>query len=266
MKRSALVLALAGALVLAAPAAAKELTQAQLCGPAACETVTDRDTLRALPMGGENVGTPPPASRFYVMRLTVREGDSGPTHTWQVYYVPSADMLAVRDEYGTIDWLPIYGDAIPLMKRLTRGLEPFPRPQLSRVTIGGEQVSGDASTYLRLFTVQSAGTARYGEGDYALVDLVSRSPSPWTDGSSEFAFSPSTKTLERGADLIRLPDGLADDVAAARALDPGGDRTLLPWLLLAALVAGIVLLAAAARLLRARRATEIPAPRPAGAV
>ena len=42
----ALLLTTLGVLVLAAPAAGKELTQAQICGDSGCTTISDRETLR----------------------------------------------------------------------------------------------------------------------------------------------------------------------------------------------------------------------------
>src|SRR5687768_8643725 len=116
MRLAPLVLATAAALALAAPAAAKELTKAELCGPAGCVAVTDKDDLRQIPTGGETLGARPPMSAFYTLTLSAK--DDTTTHTWRIYYVPDANMLAVRDPYGAMNWHPIYGAAIGTMKRL----------------------------------------------------------------------------------------------------------------------------------------------------
>ena len=60
--------------------------------------------------------------------------------------------------------------------------------------------------------------------------------------------------------MIRVSDDLAADIQAARPLADDG-RTLLPWVVLATLLAAILLFAGGAAL--ARR--QLPAPRPEAA-
>jgi hypothetical protein len=229
MRRSLLVVLMTiGALALVETAGAKELKKVELCGPVGCTAITDRSTLREIPTGGETLTEPPALASFYTMRLTVDAGrdESG----WQVYYVPSADAIAARDEAGRIRWFPIFGEAVGLMERLVRGLEPFPAPTISSVTVGGEVVSGDPSTYLRLYEVEGATSSSESPADWVPIDFVSDTRSPWTDGPRELMYSPSTDLLERGVEVIRLPHALAADVEAGRTFTSDG-RSGLWWLL-----------------------------------
>ena len=237
-------LACASLALLAAPgvAPAKELTHVQLCGPAACTSVTDGQTLRTIPTGGETTAGPPPASSFYTMNMTVEA--EGERHEWTIYYVPSANMLAAPDESGRVTWLPIFGtEATGVMKQLVADLKPYPEPVITRVTVGGKSVSSDPASYLELFAAESAGEAVPKEADWVRIELSSKDPNPWTDASGSLAYSPSARLLERGVELIRLPDAVAADVEHARPIDPDG-RSLLPWLVVGGLVAALLVLAA----------------------
>lgn len=244
------------ALVLAAPAQAKELVQAQICGAEGCATTTDRDELMLVP-GGEAIGTPPPLAPYYEVRVTIAEGDD--TSTWTSWYVPSADMVAFRDPDGTTAFHPIFGKSIPFMREWAQQVEPFAAPRITAAFVGGKRVAGDAATYAELFAAESAGPARPETYDWVPVELRSARPSPWTDGGVGLLYSPADGLLHRGPDLILLSDGLADDLAAVRALDAAGDgRQLMPWLAAAALLAAMLLVAA----LGARLRTRAPAPAP----
>lgn len=235
MSRSLLVVVVAiGALALAGTSAAKEPKKVELCGPTGCRTITDRDTLREIPTGGETIGKPPALAGFYTMRMTVdAERDES---SWRVYYVPSADALAARNETGRINWFPIFGEAVGLMRRLVNGLQPFPAPTISSVTVSGEAVSGDPSTYLRLYEVEGTASSPQSPADWVPIDFVSVRPSPWTDAPRELMYSPSTNLLERGVEVIPLPDGLAVDIETGRAFGSDDPSGIWWWLALGAAV------------------------------
>jgi uncharacterized protein (TIGR03382 family) len=176
MRAIVLFAASAAALLLSAPAGAKELVKAELCGPAGCAAVY-QDELRLVPIEGLEFMAPPPMGAYYELVLTARGG-------------PGAT---------------------------------------------GKPVAGDPATYAQLFTAVPAGPVRALRGDWVRVELRSAERTPWTTGAA-VSYSPSAGVLRRGPDLVRLADGLADELANARALGTGGDGTaLLPWLALAAL-------------------------------
>lgn len=260
MRLAPLMLAAAAALALAAPAAAKELTKAELCGPAGCVAVTDKDDLRQIPTGGETLGARPPMSAFYTFALSAR--DDVATHTWQIYYVPAANMLAIMDPHGAMNWHPIHGAAIGTMKRLAGQIEPYAAPTITSVAVGDRVVTEDAASYLELFDVTgSTAPHNLSPGDWLAVDFRSARPSPWTNSGRELMYSPSSNVLERRTDRLVLPAWLAADVEAARPLADDGVRWL-PWLVLGALVAALLLLAGLGALLR-HRMSAAPTPEPA---
>jgi hypothetical protein len=179
----------------------------------------------------------------------VHEGDA---EQWSIYLVPSSNVLAVPLESGSTNYHPVFGRARTLLRRLATRVEPFPAPVLTGATVDGRTVSGDPSTYLQLFDAESAGAAITGDEEWLPIELASRTKSPWTNDAVYVAYSPSAKLLRRGTETIRLPDRLAADVEAARALGDGGAGV--PWLLVAGLAAAAGAVAAAfAGLRRVRR-------------
>jgi hypothetical protein len=261
MRLAPLVLAAAAALALAAPAAAKELSKAEVCGPAGCIAVTDRDTLRGIPTGGEELATQPPLQAFHTLRLTVTEGEGGPEHRWSVYYVDRAGMLAWKNEGGTIVWSQLTGPAATTMTRLARGVKAFPAPQISATLVDGRAVSADPASYLALFREPGRRlNANVFPNDWVPIDFRSAQASPWTDSPFELMYSPSTNAIERGIQQVVLPDALASDVEAARPLAVGEATRWLPWLVVGALVAALLVLAGLGAVLRRRFEPAAPEP------
>ena len=125
-----LVLAACGAalLVLAAPAAAKELTRAQICGASGCRTITDRDQLRALPTGGETTAAQPPAAGYYTVTFVIEHAAESDRFT--MYYVPASNLLGANSEFaGSLAWFPVYGRATDAIRDAAEGIDAFPAPK-----------------------------------------------------------------------------------------------------------------------------------------
>jgi hypothetical protein len=245
MRKLALTLVTVAAFAASAgTATAKEMVKATFCGASGCASVTDRQTLRRLPAGGETLSGPAAPGPFYTVRFTSR--NEGQTTTWRIYYVPSGNVLAAPGEYGQMDWFPIWGKpSQSLMRRLTKGLVPFPAPRVTSVAIGSKVLRDGASSYLRLYDVESAGPAVPGTPDWVPITLRSGRPSPWTDPQATLLYSPSTKVLQRGTEFVKLPDGVASSVEAADPLRPTGDGGF-TWLAVVLPIAGVAVLAGAA--------------------
>jgi hypothetical protein len=243
-------------LAIAAPAWAKEPIRATFCGASGCRTFEDRATLNRIP-GGEATTPVGPAAPYYRVEIVNGE-EGGATHSFFMYYVPSANAMAWDEPEGVMRYHPIFGSpTINLMRRLTRELEPFPRPVVARAVVGGRHVTGAAAqTYLQLFDALPEAPLAESPNDWVLIDLRSSRPSPWTDGTTDLVFSPSANLLERGWTRVKLPDAVAADVEAARAI-AGQERSWLPALAVAPLgVAAVALV-----LLRGRRWSEFRARR-----
>ena len=246
MRTFALCAAAALALVLSAPAGAKELVKAELCGPAGCAAL-DEDELRLVPLEGDEFEAPPPLGAFYDLRLTAQDGrDAAHTTTWTIWYLPSAGMIAFRNESNSVTFHSIKPAWATSLKELAKRVQPFPAPRITAAFVDGKRIDGDSATYAALFSAESAGPARIDDGDWVQVELRSAKPTPWTFGTTA-SFSRSAGILQLGPKWIRLDDGLADDLANARALGTEGRTTLLPWLTPAALLVAVGLLAALGR-------------------
>jgi hypothetical protein len=257
---------------LATPAAAKEVKRAKVCGPSDCVTVTDREKVSLLVGGdGGGPGSPPPASNFYTVEFT---GDAeGNEFTWTVYYVPSAAMTRPAfDPDGDAGpslhtWWAVDSKSAGLFGAVTKGLEPFPRPDLSSVTIGSKAVVAGADSYLRLFELPPTRASGSLPTAYsASIDLRSKEPTPWTDMPSDLSFSPTAGKLERGGQVVKVPEDLLADMRAGRPLaadptDGGG----FAWGTLAATLAAALAGAVVIALLLRRARFPFPRRRPSEA-
>ena len=115
---------LVAALVVSAPAGAKEMTKATIWGASGSITVDDPGQLRAIPTGGPYRIDPPKLAPFYTIDVTVDAGRQ--EHSVLMYYVPSANAIAGNGEFGGLDWFPIEGASTQAaMRSLVRDLEPY---------------------------------------------------------------------------------------------------------------------------------------------
>lgn len=243
---------IAAALAAATPAVAKEPVRATFCGASGCRTFEDRATLNMVP-GGEATTPLGPAAPYYRVEIVNREGPRGPEYSFFEYYVPSANAMAWEEPESVMRFHPIFGAATnDLMRRLVRGLEPFPRPTVTRVDVGGRRVSGDAAqSSLDLFDPFPRSSVAESPDDWISIDLRSSRPSPWTDVGTDLVYSPSANALERGWTRVKVTAALAEDVEAGRVLDGSQARS---WrLAFAAVPLGLVGLAVLA--LRGRKRT-----------
>ena len=249
MKRLVFAFALLALLTVPAPAMAKELTNVSVCGPDACAAITGETNLHNFGTGGEPDGTVPAPAQFYEIRFTVdAEGES---HQWSSWYVPSAKRLASVDERTGVAWAPLDE---PRLEALARSLKPFARPEIDSVTIGSRKVTDNPASYLQLFTVESAGEAvPQGLADWEPVVFHAKGKSPWTLDQTSLFYSPSNDMLQRGIEIVKLPDGMAADVRSGASLADGSGSSF-PWrTVLFALLAAAALLVAAIMIRPLRR-------------
>ena len=151
-----------------------------------------------------------------------------------------------------VAWAPIDE---PRLAALARSLKPFGRPEISSVTIGSRKVTDDPASYLRLFTVKSAGEAvPQGLADWEPVVFHAKGKSPWTLAQTSLFYSPSNDMLQRGIEMVKLPGGMAGDVRSGESLAGGSGGSGFPWrTVLFALLAAAALLIAASTIRPLRR-------------
>jgi hypothetical protein len=248
MKRLVFAFALLALLAVPAPAMGKVLTNVSVCGPDACAAITGETNLHNFGAAGESDGTVPAPAPFYEIRFTAdAEGES---NQWSSWYVPSAKRLATVDERTGVAWAPLDE---PRLAALARTLKPFARPEISSVAIGSRKITDNPASYLRLFTVESAGEAvPQGLADWEPVVFHAKGRTPWTLEQTSLFYSPSNGMLQRGIEIVKLPGGMAADVRSGESLV--GDGSSFPWrTVLFALLAAAALLIAASMIRPLRR-------------
>src|SRR3954462_8903945 len=124
-RRLAAAAALA-ALALPATALAKEPVRATVCGAGGCVTTHDRAAMLPLMEGGPPAAGPArgaPASR---VRLAISAEHGGRPQAFTTWIFPALSLM--RGSAGT--WLPLPDTTLAALRRLVRGLRPFPADRL----------------------------------------------------------------------------------------------------------------------------------------
>jgi hypothetical protein len=245
----------AAALLGAAPAQAKELLGAQLCGPDGCVTQRAGGLVEGPggPFSGE-LAKPAKPGQWY--RGYLLAGDHGKVVGKMLfYYVPGAVQVVQPGRFGqTTTWTRPDAKLASLVKALAARTKPYGTPTLTSVTLNGTAVD-DPQSYMRLWKLGEKATG-YPDGLGSQQVIFFTDPaSPWSDGNYVVAYAKS-RVLLRDGQLVSLPKDVAAAVAAGRSLDPGRS---IPWtpIAIAAALAALVLAAALARRLRPR-----PSPQP----
>ncbi|MDP9286014.1 MAG: hypothetical protein M3P41_13825 [Actinomycetota bacterium] len=253
MKRLVLVSILT-ALLAAAPAQAKELLGAQLCGADGC--VTQRDSMLAEGPGGPfsgsgSIATPAKPGGWY--RGYLLAGDHGKVFgRLPFFYVPDGHLIVQPGEGAQpTTWSHPEGRLAALLAELAQRTKPLSTPTITEVAVNGTAVS-DPQSYLRLYSI--GGKPQTYPTDTSSVQVVFESdrPSPWTTGNYIVVY-PKSNLLVRDGQLVSIPAGIAARVARGESLDVGDS---FPWLLT---LAGTVVVLLAGLLWRFRLRT---APQP----
>jgi hypothetical protein len=223
------VLAVAAACVLLAPGAGAkgDIWGLRVCGASGC-----REVLLLANWAGGTQARPAPPSAYFTITYLDRRGRPAADEP-SLYYVPGADVLRRRG--GIAAWM---SPSSSELRGVARGLRPFPRPRLTRVTVGGRPAS-DPGSYLRLYELPSsqrppadpAGRKPHGYDQDELwryyarvrrhwipVNLWSASPTPWGDGENFVWISRRGALLKRDDELLQVPPALAERVRRGLSL------------------------------------------------
>jgi len=228
-----LLLVTVAALVWAAPAAAKELLGAQLCGPAGCATERQSSVMHGPggPFERELVtpARPGPWYRGYLLA-----GDGGKVMGKLLfYYVPSAHEIVQPGRYGqTTTWTRAGTKLLPMLERLALRVKPFGAPRFTQVTVDEKRVKAPQS-YVRIWTVGSTAHDYPKSGDQREVSFFTASPTPWSDANYVIAY-PTDRLLMRDGQLVAIPRDVAKTIAERTSMAPTGSSH--PWLWAFALV------------------------------
>jgi hypothetical protein len=132
-----LVVVAATAMVPAAPAVAKEIEEATVCGAGGCTKVTPRGDAHAMLEGGAVSDAPAPAP-FYRIRLGIGDGSGKVFERFSILYVASARRVRAMDG----QWMTTTTAAARALSRVTRGHVPFPARRLKTAPGGAAEMIG----------------------------------------------------------------------------------------------------------------------------
>ena len=130
-------LALLLCVALAAPAHAKEVLAAKVCGANGCATSRDRDLIAPLAEGGDPVDPPKAAAPFFRVRLTIGDERGEAQDRFWTHFMPKGELIRGSD--GT--WMPApaaYTDA--LKKVVNPSMTAYPAVRLAQLLAGDPPV------------------------------------------------------------------------------------------------------------------------------
>jgi hypothetical protein len=134
MKALLVALSATCALVVAAPAEAKELSAFKACGAAGCKTVKDtallRKLIRSIEAQGNPVSVPIPAPAAYLRLEFWVRGDQARRPSFVQYYVPARGLVSLQTDPDVWTWVRAGGLRL-LLDRAILGVTPFAKPRIS---------------------------------------------------------------------------------------------------------------------------------------
>jgi hypothetical protein len=120
--------------VAAAPstAMAKEIGRVRACGADGCRVVTQRVPDESVFETGALGEGPPGPQPFVVVRVDVHDGDGSLEPAWRFAFVPGPGMIRYEAEPGVFHWGTLGPDQARAMRRVVRGVRPWPPSRFSR--------------------------------------------------------------------------------------------------------------------------------------
>ncbi len=138
--RRLLTLGLVLCLVAAAPAQAKEVLSAKVCGENGCVTSRDRALIAGLAEGGDPVGPPNAASPFFRVRLTVGDEKGKVMERFWTHFMPKGELIRGSD--GT--WMPATDAYTGALKQVVNpSMAAYPASGLAKLLAGDQPVPAD---------------------------------------------------------------------------------------------------------------------------
>jgi hypothetical protein len=126
-------LALLLCLVLAAPAQAKEILSATVCGANGCVTSRDRDLIAGLVAGGDPVDPPTVAAPFFRVRLAFGEENGKVMERFWMHFMPKGELIRGPD--GT--WVRATDAYTGALKKVVNpSMEAYPAARLAPLLAG----------------------------------------------------------------------------------------------------------------------------------
>ena len=117
-------------LVLAAPAQAKEVLSAKVCGENGCVTSRDRGLIAGLADGGDPVDPPTPAAPFFHVRLTIGDEKGKVMDRFWTHFMPKGEMIRGSDG----NWMPATDAYTGALKKVVNpSMAAYPASRLAKL-------------------------------------------------------------------------------------------------------------------------------------
>jgi hypothetical protein len=123
-------------LLLAAPAQAKEVLSAKVCGENGCVTSRDRGLIAGLAEGGDPVDPPKAAAPFFRVRLTVGDEKGQVMDRFWTHFMPKGELIRGSD--GT--WMPAPDSYTGALKKVVNpSIAAYPAARLAKLLTSDRQ-------------------------------------------------------------------------------------------------------------------------------
>lgn len=124
-------------LVLAAPAQAKEVLSAKVCGENGCVTSRDRGVIAGLAEGGGPVDPPKAAAPFFRIRLTIGDENGQVMDRFWTHFMPKGELI--RGDDGT--WMPAPDAYTAALKKVVNpSMAAYPASRLAKLLASDQPV------------------------------------------------------------------------------------------------------------------------------
>ena len=248
----------AAALVLAPPAAAKGPLSLEICGAGECRRFADRTHWRLVTgvldlYGAFRFARTSPPARYYELKVNGPGLGEWLGEDRTIYFVPSRAVARTPSS-----WIKPGPALVRSLRRAVDGLPPWPRPELTAVTVNGRLT--EAAPYERLLGDLPVADPGPALGDAVEIRVSFERRTPWTTTRRALQYFPAQRILHRDTAWFRPPAEVARQVEVDAGLTPrrtapptpnGPDGTAL--VVVIAFAATLAALAAAVALRRARR-------------
>ena len=127
-------------LLLAAPAQAKEVLAAKVCGENGCVTSQDRDVIAGLAEGGPPVNPPKAAAPFFRVHLTIGDEKGKAMDRFWTHFMPQGELIRGSD--GT--WMPATDAYTGALKKVVNpSMAAYPASRLANLLASDQPVPTD---------------------------------------------------------------------------------------------------------------------------
>ena len=124
-------------LMLAAPAQAKEVLAAKVCGENGCVTSRDRGLIAGLADGGDPVDPPKAAAPFFRVRLTIGDEKGNVMDRFWTHFMPRGELIRGSD--GT--WMPATDAYTGALKKVVNpSMAAYPASRLAKLLASDQPV------------------------------------------------------------------------------------------------------------------------------